>query len=265
MNMKKIACEVSLGIILIMSATGCGSHHESYKESAYIETKSASDIQEMLLADEDFWLFTGDTNQQNCIDFQWKLDDYLKKENKTILYMDTDLLGEELEAKEAIWKQLGFEEDEIVEAILHLSNGYRIARYDINEKNEVKEFYNAYAADITSSNQHIQRISVDDFFEKKDAGDDFWVYLGRPSCYNCRVMYRKVIRFIDEENKDLYYILSDAEYLSDQEIEHLKAFNDANDENSIPVIIHMKDGNPVRYYNISYEEDFTAFKEDMIK
>lgn len=250
---------------IVVSLFGCGTkHHDAYKESDCIYEIKPSEVRNLLLSEEDFWIFIGNSSDQTCIDAQWQIDKYLTSNSKTILYMDTACEEEsEIEALAEIWEQLGFEEEEEIKAVLHLSNGYRISYFAVDDTDGLKRFKDTYKGEQVTANDHIIRLSVNDFFEKMQNGEEMWVYIGRPRCYNCRVRYRSVVKVLSNCNKDIYYILSDVDILTEEESTLLFDFFGENDEIEVPLVVHIKDGEVKKNYAISYDEEYTAFETDI--
>lgn len=88
---------------------------------------------------------------------------------------------------------------------------------------------------------------------KEDAGEDFYLYIGRPTCRWCRKLLPSMAAVFAERGVDLFYLDS----TDTAQDEQLAAFRDRHGVKTVPTVFHfVGDGEPLRLeVDLELDED----------
>lgn len=257
--------KIILSILFCLSALsffGCTAKSKiRIAETEHIQALSISELVEKKNSGEDFWIYLGYDSNQDCQKLQESLSKYLEDTDKELLYFDTDVADTELTDWFAFLEGYNLEDD-IPAAMLHISKGYIVERYDVSDGNAVKKFKAEYSKSNNRADTYINEISVAEFKKMYEAGEEFWIYLGRSSCKDCRKYYPSLIKYLKEVEESIYYVVSDKDLLAEDALAYLTDFRDRYEIAEVPAILHMDKNEMIMHYDMQKEEDIQLFEED---
>ncbi|MGL5381020.1 thioredoxin family protein [Clostridium sp.] len=118
---------------------------------------------------------------------------------------------------------------------------------------QVNEFNNSF----TNLYHKLTSLNKFTFEEKINSGEEFYVYIGNPSCKDCDAFEEPFLELIDEYelDKKLYFLNLKELYLNKDD---LKVFRDKYEMFGTPSLAKYSNGKLDNKYEWSEEEDFSV-------
>lgn len=88
-----------------------------------------------------------------------------------------------------------------------------------------------------------------------------WVYIGRPSCPDCKEFYPQLIDFVNQNKLHIYYY--NTECRASKKMIVRKYYNSLGVK-TVPSIIQIKDGIIDKVYDVQIEKEFNSFKDTIL-
>lgn len=253
-----------LPMLLIMVAlfcTACGSSTKELKASEQIEEITVQNFIDQTNAGDDFWLYIGSAGNDACQKNHEDIVAFLEEKGKKLQFLNAQIAEADQESYDALMEGFDFEVNPEA-SILHISKGYLIKNYDLYDSEAVAQFLTDYAKNNTAADRYITDMTVTELKEKLESGEEFWVYLGRRSCPDCRKYYPRMIEYLKETKEPIYYVVSDKDLLSEEDLAWLSEYRDQNKIEEVPSVLHFDKKEMLKRYDVQKEEDIAAFEED---
>lgn len=234
------------------------------EENPIIEVK-VSEVYLQTIQEEDFWIYMGAETNSECAVFYQEMEAFLMDRKKNMQYLNTESITlDEREAFELLLKGYGIDigETEIPQAVFHISKGYVVSRYNVGDEKDMENLKIDYSRRNTKADTYIKNMTFASMKESLEKGEDRWVYMGRASCKDCRAYYPRLVAHLNDVQESISYVITDKDFLNETEMEFMTEFRDKYGIEEVPAIVHIKDGEVIRSYNMQLESDIIDFEED---
>ena len=115
-------------------------------------------------------------------------------------------------------------------------------------------------SDIEISNDNLLiDITRDDLNKKISDNENFFIYIGRPTCPDCKEFKPKLQEILKDVKKQMFYYNTEVPASQKQELrEYLQTFK----IESIPCILYIKDGKAIKLYDCQDTSQIQNFTYD---
>lgn len=87
--------------------------------------------------------------------------------------------------------------------------------------------------------KHLTQVTSTDVLQKISKKESFVLYVGRPTCPDCRLYLPIQTKVLNDLNKDILYLNTDAEKGNDARLNNLKKFMSQADVSVVPTIVKV--------------------------
>lgn len=115
----------------------------------------------------------------------------------------------------------------------------------------------------SSDSKNIKEITKVDLDEILASHSTEWVYIGRPSCPDCAIFCSKLIKWLDKNEKNIFYFDTSCKASQKEEMRvYIKSFGIEEipsilriDNGNIEVFDMLDNGDVKKFYNIFFKEN----------
>lgn len=112
--------------------------------------------------------------------------------------------------------------------------------------------------DVSNNSIFIKLISLEKLKKRIDNEETFWLYIGKNSCPDCREYYPNLVKYINNQEKDIFYFNT---HVKISQKATMVQFLGEYKIYEIPTIVFFKNGILEESFNMQSKEEIEKFEE----